>query len=391
MPTAVGEEEFQKRLHVSEEVFRREVVGVEDVGSIEPRCRRQAGRDPHPWIRPCCRSAHDTSEHTTAQQHGSIVVSDRGVVQVQALVGSLTVLFLPVNEWASLCGKTPACGHILGPTVAEFVHDVVPDRLGLEDEHQGRQGQDRCCELQGSALEVHLHPQLGEERGSVRDEEEEHQPRETRREHARHDRGSRLLPRLAMLDRIEGALAVRQHHQKPCEHQQGHADGHEELREVVPGMGVVERHGLRQVEHLTQAECLAAQQLLTRTGRQLREEPKDGVETHVAPLGKVEILAMADVAPSAAEREIHAGEDVLRQIQCLRRFRDAALLHHVTLLHQIRVSVVHARSKYGIASLEDRAKSDLGSRSEISDAADVACDVLGKPNDLLHASDTIPA
>ena len=63
-----------------------------------------------------------------------------------------------------------------------------------------------------------------------------------------------------------------------------------------------------------------------------------------------------DLPTSPAEGEVHAGEDVLREVERLGPLGDPALLHHVLLVHDVRVAVVHARAQEGPAPLLDRAE-----------------------------------
>mmetsp|Transcript_109177 Transcript_109177/g.282166 ORF Transcript_109177/g.282166 Transcript_109177/m.282166 type:complete len:233 (+) Transcript_109177:831-1529(+) len=93
---------------------------------------------------------------------------------------------------------------------------------------------------------------------------------------------------------------------------------------------------------------------------------------------------MVDRPALPAQREVHAGEDVLGQVERLGRLGDAALLHHEDLVHDVRVAVVHPRPQGRVGSLQDGAEGDLRGRGEVADRADVACDVLREPNDALR-------
>mmetsp|Transcript_82900 Transcript_82900/g.239546 ORF Transcript_82900/g.239546 Transcript_82900/m.239546 type:complete len:511 (+) Transcript_82900:575-2107(+) len=148
-------------------------------------------------------------------------------------------------------------------------------------------------------------------------------------------------------------------------------------------MRVVEGQCLREVEQLPKAEHLAGDDLLAGSRGELAEETEHRVEAQVTAFGQVEVLAVADGAPLAAQREVHAREDVLGQVQGLRGLRDAALLHHVLLVHDVGVAVVHPGAEHGEAPLADGPESDLRARREVADGTEVAGDVLRQADDAL--------
>mmetsp|Transcript_71018 Transcript_71018/g.230572 ORF Transcript_71018/g.230572 Transcript_71018/m.230572 type:complete len:214 (-) Transcript_71018:3580-4221(-) len=137
------------------------------------------------------------------------------------------------------------------------------------------------------------------------------------------------------------------------------------------------------MQHLAEAEGLTAQNLLAGARRELREETKHGIETHVTTLGEVEVLTVVDLTAVATQRKVHAREDVLRQVDGLGRLGNTALLHHVELVHDVRVTVVHPGTKNGIGALENCTKCHLGRGRKVSNRTDVAGDVLRKPDDAL--------
>mmetsp|Transcript_134616 Transcript_134616/g.375165 ORF Transcript_134616/g.375165 Transcript_134616/m.375165 type:complete len:231 (-) Transcript_134616:1617-2309(-) len=95
---------------------------------------------------------------------------------------------------------------------------------------------------------------------------------------------------------------------------------------------------------------------------------------------------MADLPASAPESEVHPSKDVLGEVQGLRCLRDAPLLHHDLLVHEVWVAVVHPCPQHRVAALEDGAEGTLRGGGKVAHGADAACDVLREANDLLCAA-----
>mmetsp|Transcript_79953 Transcript_79953/g.244438 ORF Transcript_79953/g.244438 Transcript_79953/m.244438 type:complete len:231 (-) Transcript_79953:2491-3183(-) len=92
---------------------------------------------------------------------------------------------------------------------------------------------------------------------------------------------------------------------------------------------------------------------------------------------------MVDRPALAPESEIHAGENVLRKVQRLGGLGHTALLHHVHLVHDVWVAIMHSRAQRSVAPLKNRAEGHLCGGREVADGADVASDVLREADDLL--------
>mmetsp|Transcript_131503 Transcript_131503/g.294249 ORF Transcript_131503/g.294249 Transcript_131503/m.294249 type:complete len:205 (-) Transcript_131503:361-975(-) len=191
-----------------------------------------------------------------------------------------------------------------------------------------------------------------------------------------------------MLEILEGALTRRQQDQEPDEDEERHAHRDEGLCQVVACMRIVEGEGLGKVKGLPQAEDLACEDLLAGARRQLREEAKYSVEAQVPTFGKVEVFPVMNLSPLASEGKVHACEDVFREVDGLRRLRDPSLLHHVQLVHDVRVAVMHTSAEYRVGTLKDGSKGHLGRSGEVADRPDVAGDVLREADDALRQ--TVP-
>mmetsp|Transcript_103052 Transcript_103052/g.222476 ORF Transcript_103052/g.222476 Transcript_103052/m.222476 type:complete len:595 (+) Transcript_103052:877-2661(+) len=389
---ALVEEEAAPCAQVLGRVGGRELVRVEDEGRVEPRDdgdRQGRPRQDEPAARGGARAAHHRHHQGEEEQPHRVVVGVRGVVQVEAAhlrdpprSGALAPAQRRLaDEGPPVRREASARADVGGAAVAELVHEVVADDLGLEDEHQPGARDVHLHEARQGHAQAPLHPHLAEERQGRGDEVQDEDPREPDREHLGHDAGGAAVG--ALLEGPERLLAVVGQDQKPREDHHGHAPGDEGLREVVPHVRVVEGEALGQREELTKAEHLPREDLLAGAHGELGEEAQDGVEAQVPALGEVEVLLVQDLPASPAEGEVHAGEDVLREVERLGPLGDPALLHHVLLVHDVRVAVVHARAQEGPAPLLDRAEGLLGARREVADGADVARDVLREADDAL--------
>mmetsp|Transcript_67012 Transcript_67012/g.195943 ORF Transcript_67012/g.195943 Transcript_67012/m.195943 type:complete len:634 (-) Transcript_67012:481-2382(-) len=396
MPAVVLEEEAAPRPQVHREVARAELVGVEDEGRVEPGRDHEADGRPRPGKVAGVGArlggpAKEEHEQGAREQQRAVVEGVHGVVQVEA-----ADLLEPAaggrglaDEGPALRGEAPARAHVGGPAVAELVHDVEADDLGLEDEEEPGAGEELPDEPREGGHQAPLHPDLGQERRAAGDEEEH--------EHHRKPHGQRLghhlhgAPLRAVLEGLEAGLAVTRQHEEPGEDQDRHAPRHEELRDVVAHVRIEEGQEVWQVEKLAQPKHLARQDLLPGPRRKLREERENSVETKVTALGKVEVLTMADLAPTPSKGEVHARKDVFREVQGLRGLRDAPLLHHDVLVHDVRVAVVHSGPEHRVAALEDGAEGVLGGGGEVADGAYVAGDVLWEADDPLRAAVSAPA
>ena len=92
---------------------------------------------------------------------------------------------------------------------------------------------------------------------------------------------------------------------------------------------------------------------------------------------------MLDGAALTSEGEVHAGENVLREVDGLRGLGDTPLLHHELLVHDVGMPVVHPGAQHRVGALQDRSEGHLGAGGEVAHGADVAGDVLGQADDLL--------
>ena len=97
-----------------------------------------------------------------------------------------------------------------------------------------------------------------------------------------------------------------------------------------------------------------------------------GVEAQISALAHVEVLSVHDGSRRTPQGEVHASEDVLREVQHLRSLGDAALLHHELLVHHVRVAIVHACAQEAVGALEHRAEGRLRARGKVAQGADVA-------------------
>mmetsp|Transcript_14164 Transcript_14164/g.33730 ORF Transcript_14164/g.33730 Transcript_14164/m.33730 type:complete len:287 (+) Transcript_14164:254-1114(+) len=95
----------------------------------------------------------------------------------------------------------------------------------------------------------------------------------------------------------------------------------------------------------------------------------------------MQVLSVDNVASIAAQCEVHPGKYILGQVDRLRSFRDATLLDHDLLVHHVRMSVVHARSKKSVGSLQHSAEGSLSTSREVTERTDVTCDVLCEAHD----------
>mmetsp|Transcript_20921 Transcript_20921/g.47246 ORF Transcript_20921/g.47246 Transcript_20921/m.47246 type:complete len:231 (-) Transcript_20921:1141-1833(-) len=134
------------------------------------------------------------------------------------------------------------------------------------------------------------------------------------------------------------------------------------LVDVEANVRVEHAQQLHQFQVKAEPHPLACGGLLCVTHRHFRVEGEHAHEAHVSPLAHVEILSVDRPAP--AQREIKAGEDVLGEVQAPRALRHTALLHHLQLVHEIRVPVVETRVQGPVQrSLDHGPKSELAVRS----------------------------
>mmetsp|Transcript_124156 Transcript_124156/g.218602 ORF Transcript_124156/g.218602 Transcript_124156/m.218602 type:complete len:286 (-) Transcript_124156:5-862(-) len=92
---------------------------------------------------------------------------------------------------------------------------------------------------------------------------------------------------------------------------------------------------------------------------------------------------MVNASPLTAKCEIHTCKYVFGQIQGFCCLRYTTLLHHLRLVHDIWVPIMHACPKNCIGALQDGPECHLCRSSHITYRPNVAGDVLGKPNNLL--------
>mmetsp|Transcript_10444 Transcript_10444/g.36695 ORF Transcript_10444/g.36695 Transcript_10444/m.36695 type:complete len:244 (+) Transcript_10444:1659-2390(+) len=90
---------------------------------------------------------------------------------------------------------------------------------------------------------------------------------------------------------------------------------------------------------------------------------------------------MPDAAAVASQHEVHTCKDILGQVEGLRCLRNTALLHHVLLVHDVRVPVVHSSAEHRVAALQHGAEGQLRAGGEVAHGAEVARDVLRQPDD----------
>ena len=105
-----------------------------------------------------------------------------------------------------------------------------------------------------------------------------------------------------------------------------------------------------------------------------------GVCWGVTQASHLEVLAVDDRLP--AQRGVHPGEDVLRQVQVLRRLGDAPLREERELVEHVGVAVVVAApQRVGHRPLHQRAEAELRARREIAEQPDPREDVLAEADD----------
>mmetsp|Transcript_109152 Transcript_109152/g.243778 ORF Transcript_109152/g.243778 Transcript_109152/m.243778 type:complete len:420 (+) Transcript_109152:946-2205(+) len=366
-----------------------ELVRVEQVRAEDPRDNGQTHGQPKEtkFVGEHARITHAadaTDKDGRDDEIHSVVVSKVRVVEVEAT----NFLHLEAagcglaHKGAALGGQAATRCDIARATVTELVGDVVADKLSLKDEHDEgarHHGPDESAEGQPEAAFV---PDLTEERQVRRNQEQPHQCRKPCAQEPRNHHGVRLILAEARVERPEVLLAAGCQYEEPESGQEGHAYRDEVLRHVVANVRVPEGEHFRQVQELTKAEHLARDDLLASSRREFREKAQDCIKAEVAAFGQVEVLAMLDRPPLSSQGEVHAREDVLREVQGLRRLGDTALLHHELLVHDVRVAVMHPSSEHGVATLQNSAEGNLTTRRKVADGAEIAGDMLRKPNDL---------
>mmetsp|Transcript_127729 Transcript_127729/g.272390 ORF Transcript_127729/g.272390 Transcript_127729/m.272390 type:complete len:203 (-) Transcript_127729:203-811(-) len=200
--------------------MRHKLVRVEDEGREEPRNRCQANGAPDPTAAQCRRAAGHEHKSAANQQTGAIVEADCSVVQVEAsnLLEAKAGRGRLANEGAALGRQPSARVDVGGPTRAELLHHIVSDDLRLEDEEERGQGAELHKDALYSHLQALLATDLNEKRQGVRNEKDDHEPREGHRQCSGHNSACKNFAFAAVLERVEGAaLTVRQENQQPHE------------------------------------------------------------------------------------------------------------------------------------------------------------------------------
>jgi len=124
----------------------------------------------------------------------------------------------------------------------------------------------------------------------------------------------------------------------------------------------------QEVQARAEAVRLAAKRHLGAAAGKLGHELVVRDEAHFPSLAHLEVLTVDDVA--AAEDEVHAGENILGEVEPLGSLGQPALGHHGELLHDVRMAVVlpgEERPVHG--ALEQGAEDELARRGEVGHRA----------------------
>ena len=134
-------------------------------------------------------------------------------------------------------------------------------------------------------------------------------------------------------------------------------------------------------QRAVEAVQVARHQLAGGALRELREEAVHLRQVGHPPLAELVVLDVDDAA--AAQHRLVPGEDVLREVDLLRRLRAAAARHEVELVEHVGVAVVRADVELHLDALPPRPKESLlHRRVDCGDeAGGLGEDVLGEADD----------
>mmetsp|Transcript_124965 Transcript_124965/g.364992 ORF Transcript_124965/g.364992 Transcript_124965/m.364992 type:complete len:204 (+) Transcript_124965:1864-2475(+) len=203
MLAVLREEEAEPTPEILFEVSIGKLIRIEDERCKQPRDNGYPDGHPRHSKSALPGATCTYYQDSAGKQQHAIVVGVHGVVQVKTTDslhgGPLARSDFP-DEGPTLCWQPTASRHVCCPAIAQLVHNVVGNDLGLEYEVQGGSSGKLLEQAHKRMPEGPLKPNLGKKRQGGCNQEEQQDPRVPDREGLGHRPCSRLVAAVQALE-----------------------------------------------------------------------------------------------------------------------------------------------------------------------------------------------